>query len=216
MAPLTPSHRRIKYLSNRREVSLFPGAGCEQEGDNVFMSAPLSHTKWRPPLAFLDRVINYLSRPVFFHYLFNYLSRPVFFHSFYAFCVDCVFLGFPLGIFYYNRSRSGIPGSGIDVGAAGDKQLNNLQSSLFACPNQSVLAPREDLVDVCAPVQQQRDNVHVSPLCEPGACAEAAVCFHGSGTARASASATRLATPITIAVGRHLNRLKSDLHLEGV
>lgn len=119
------------------------------------MAAPLSHTKWCPPLAFLGRVINYLSRPVFFHYFFNYL----FFHSF---CVDCVFLGFPLGIFYYNRSRSGIPGSGIDVGAAGDKQLNNLQASLFACLNQSVLVPREDLVDVCTPVQQQRDAVRAT------------------------------------------------------
>src|SRR5262245_50370046 len=110
------------------------------------MSALLSHTEWCPPLALSRRVINYLSRPVFIH---SYSDHTV--HH-----------GFPVGFFYYNRS--GNPGSGIDVGAAGDKQLNNLQVSLSACPNQSVLAPRGDLVNVCATVQQQRDNVHVSSL----------------------------------------------------
>src|SRR5215813_14750860 len=68
-APLTPSHGRIEFLLNRREVSLFPSAGCDQEVDNFFVFAPLSHAERCPPLACLGRVITYRSRPAFAQYI---------------------------------------------------------------------------------------------------------------------------------------------------
>src|SRR5262245_15180245 len=127
-------------------VLLFLGAGRAQKVNNVFMAAPLSHTEWCPPLPFLRRIIKYLSRPVFL----------------YLYCATKGSHYFPL--FIYELKRLGNPDSGIDVGAAGDKQFNNLQVSLSARPNQSVLIERADLVDVCATVQQQRDNLRVSFL----------------------------------------------------
>ena len=62
------------------------------------MAAPLSHTEWYLPLAFLGRVINYPSlRPVFFHFYCLRKGSP----------------GFALGI--YDLKRLGSPNSRIEL-----------------------------------------------------------------------------------------------------
>lgn len=61
------------------------------------MAAPLSHTEWCPPLAFFGRVINFLSRPVFFHFYCLRKGSP----------------GFALGI--YDLKRLGSPNSRIEL-----------------------------------------------------------------------------------------------------
>src|SRR5215510_11164104 len=145
MAPLTPSHRRIKCLSNRREVSLFPGAGCDQEVNNrilLFPSGgrwvapgwpPPSHSEWRMPLAFSTRFDPH------------------------TYACHLLFSGLPADLY---RLLGVIPDSRIDVGASGDEQLNNAQAAIPARLIQRITKiPWDDLINSCASVQQQRDDI---------------------------------------------------------
>src|SRR5262249_47338665 len=136
-----PSHRRIKCLSNCREVSLFPGAGCDQEVNNLILLFPSgcprvpgwpppSHSEWRPPLTFSTRVA-----PHSYARLFPYSGSLNDLHRL-------------LGV---------IPDSRIDVRASGDEQLNNTQAAIPARLIQSITKiPWDDLINSCASVQQQR------------------------------------------------------------
>src|SRR5574341_1344844 len=149
-APLTPSHRSSKYLSNRKAVSLFPGAGCEQEGDNRILLSPSggsrvpgwpppSHFEWCPPLALPTRFDPHI-----------YACLPPFSGS-----LDDLHLLFGV-----------IPDSRIDVCASGDEQLNSAQAAVPARLIQRIpKIPWHALVDSCASVQQQRDDIGTPVTC---------------------------------------------------